>query len=576
MNYFVPLQTKMRKLKQYTLLFFLFGVLSSIAQPKYEVRATWLTTIGGLDFPSIYAHNGMGIKAQQQELCRILDQLKAVNVNTVLFHSRVRATTSYPSEMEPWDGSFSGQPGEWPGYDVLQFAINECHRRGMELHAWVVTIPIGKWDVIGCRELRKRYPTMLRRIGEEGFMNPESYQTAEYLADLCGEITRKYDVDGIHLDYIRYPDQWPVAKNNKERAKRREHITHIVQCIHEKVKLYKPWVKLSCAPIGKYDDLSRYSSRGWNAYSRVGQEAQAWLRDGLMDQLYPMIYFPGNQFYPFAIDWQEQSADRTIAAGLGIYMLHPHERNWPIGEVKRQLSVCRSLGLGHCYFRTKFLLDNVKGIYDFVKDFDRHPALIPPMKGLHNIAPTPPTRLNVEHTMAGDNLSWSGAHDNSDGPYLLYNIYASTDEPVDVTKAENLLTTRHLWNHLSVRRQENQRPLHYAVTAIDRYGNESAPVFGSTVTVEKSVFSTLIANDGTSLTLPDNENMLDAKYVVVHTLQGTLLTTLLYKRQINISHIPEGIYELKSLNRKGITHHLGFFIIKRGVSHPSPTRRQTF
>ena len=550
-------------MKRFIILYaFLMTVLTFTAHPKHEVRAVWLTTIGGLDFPSIYAHDGMGIKAQQQELCRILDRLKAINVNTVLFHTRVRATTSYPSDIEPWDGSFSGKPGEWPGYDVLQFVIDECHRRGMELHAWVVTIPIGKWNVIGCRELRKKYPSMLRRIGEEGFMNPESPMTAEYLTELCAEITQRYDIDGIHLDYIRYPETWPLAKNNSERAVRRRHITHIVECIHDRVKRLKPWVKMSCSPVGKYDDLSRYPSRGWNAYNRVSQEAQAWLHDGLMDQLYPMMYFAGNQFYPFAIDWQEHSAGRTVAAGLGIYMLHPSERNWRLEEVQRQLNVSRSLGMGHCYFRAKFLLDNVKGLYDFMKEFDAHPALIPPMTWAQSLVPSPPTTLQVRHTAQGDELTWHGARDNSDGPYLLYNIYASTETPVDVTKAENLLATRYLQSQLSIKRTEDQLPLHYAVTALDRYGNESAPVYETVVAKPLPSSSILIANDGKTLKLPDNRGVLDAQYVVVQTLQGTLVTTLPYTRQINISLIPEGIYELKSLNRKGVTHRLGFFIKK--------------
>lgn len=550
-------------MKRFIILYaFLMTVLTFTAHPKHEVRAVWLTTIGGLDFPSIYAHDGMGIKAQQQELCRILDRLKAINVNTVLFHTRVRATTSYPSDIEPWDGSFSGKPGEWPGYDVLQFVIDECHRRGMELHAWVVTIPIGKWNVIGCRELRKKYPSMLRRIGEEGFMNPESPMTAEYLTELCAEITQRYDIDGIHLDYIRYPETWPLAKSNSERAVRRRHITHIVECIHDRVKRLKPWVKMSCSPVGKYDDLSRYPSQGWNAYNRVSQEAQAWLRDGLMDQLYPMMYFAGNQFYPFAIDWQEQSAGRTVAAGLGIYMLHPNERNWRLGEVQRQLHVSRSLGMGHCYFRAKFLLDNVKGLYDFMKEFDAHPALIPPMTWAQSLVPSPPSTLQVRHTAQGDELTWHGARDNSDGPYLLYNIYASTETPVDVTKAENLLATRYLQSQLSIKRTEDQLPLHYAVTALDRYGNESEPVYETVVAKPLPTSSILIANDGKTLKLPDNRGVLDAQYVVVQTLQGTLVTTLPYTRQINISLIPEGIYELKSLNRKGITHRLGFFIKK--------------
>ena len=451
-------------------LFYLFIVgftTALLAQPKYEVRAVWLTTIGGSDWPTTYAHDGMGISTQQQQLCQMLDRLKAVNVNTVLLQTRVRATTIYPSDLEPWDGCLSGKPGRSPGYDALQFAIDECHRRGMELHAWVVTIPVGKWNTYGCQQLRRRYPSLVMKIGEEGYMNPESAMTAEYIANMCEEITRKYDIDGIHLDYNRYPETWRGPKSQ-------ENITRIVRAIHQKVKLHKPWVKLSCSPIGKYDDLSRYSSRGWNARRQVAQDAQGWLRQGLMDQLYPMMYFQGNNFYPFAIDWQENAYGLTVVSGLGIYMLHPRERNWPLAEVKRQLNVTRQIGLGHCYFRAKFLLDDVKGVYNYVKDFDRQPALIPPMTWAQSLPPDAPKTLTVERDTQSDRLTWSGAQDRSDGPYLLYNIYASTEESVDVNDPANLVATRYLWQRLTLQHRAGSRQLHYAVTALDRYGNESA------------------------------------------------------------------------------------------------------
>ena len=165
-------------MKRFFYIFLLFGALTSLAQPKYEVRAVWLTTIGGIDWPSTYAHDGMGIEQQQQQLRDMLDQLKAINVNTVLLQTRVRATTIYPSDIEPWDGCLSGKPGRSPGYDALQYAIDECHKRGMELHAWVVTIPVGKWNTYGCQQIRKRYPSLIKKIGNEGYMNPESPATA--------------------------------------------------------------------------------------------------------------------------------------------------------------------------------------------------------------------------------------------------------------------------------------------------------------------------------------------------------------------------------------------------------------
>jgi len=80
----------------------------------------------------------------------------------------------------------------------------------------------------------------------------------------------------------------------------------------------KPWVKVSTCPVGKYRDTSRYSSRGWNAFYTVYQDPQGWLGEGIQDQIYPMMYFQGNSFYPFALDWQEQSNGRQVIPGLGI------------------------------------------------------------------------------------------------------------------------------------------------------------------------------------------------------------------------------------------------------------------
>ena len=112
--------------------------------------------------------------AQQNELRKILDQLQAAGINTVLLQTRVRGTVIYPSAYEPWDGCLSGHPGKSPGYDALQFAINECHRRGMELHAWIVTMPVGKWDALGCKQLRKKMPRNIIRIKADGYMNPDA------------------------------------------------------------------------------------------------------------------------------------------------------------------------------------------------------------------------------------------------------------------------------------------------------------------------------------------------------------------------------------------------------------------
>ena len=546
------------------LLTILTAALTLAAQPKYEVRAVWLTTIGGIDWPHSYASSNYSIERQKDELRTILDRLQRANINTVLLQTRIRATTIYPSEYEPWDGCLSGKPGKSPGYDALKFAIDECHRRGMELHAWVVAIPVGKWNATGCARLRKRHPGLVKKIGAEGYMDPEKPQTAEYLADLCAEITGNYDVDGIHLDYIRYHETWPMKVSRRQG---RANITNIVRAISHRVKSIKPWVKMSCSPIGKYKDLSRFSSYGWNAYERVCQDAQAWLRDGLMDALFPMMYFRGNQFYPFALDWSEQSYGRIVAPGLGIYFMSPGEKDWPLSDITREMLTLRHYGMGHAYFRSKFFTDNVKGIYDFAKEiFNRHPALIPPMTWESTTIPATPSALNrKKHSGDVEMLSWRPV--DKDTTKIMYNVYCSREYPVNTDDACNLMMARLQKTSIIIPRDPSR---YYAVTALDRYGNESKPL------QEKHVQNTapatklpngLLKCDGKTLRLPEKSNVLDASFITIETLQGHIVTTRPYKGSTtDVSRLPEGMYVLRSLGRKGVSHRLGHFIIRRHIT----------
>lgn len=531
--------------------------------PKHEVRAMWLTTIGGLDWPHSYANNNQSaINRQKNELIGILDKLQKAGINTVLIQTRVRATTIYPSKYEPWDGCLSGKPGVSPGYDALQFAIDECHKRGMELHAWVVTIPVGKWNGKGCSSLRSKYPKLIKKIGDDGYMNPEDPQTGTYIANICEEITRNYDIDGIHLDYIRYPEDWKIKVS---KSQGRKYITDIVRKINLKVKSLKPWVKMSCSPIGKADDLPRMSSRGWNAYSRVCQDAQGWLRDGLMDQLYPMMYFKDNNFYPFALDWKERSYGKMVVPGLGIYFMSPKEKNWKLLDITRELEVLRQWGLGHCYFRSKFFTDNTKGIFDFaVNEFDNIPSLVPPMTWVSSVRPSAPTVIKTD--TISNTLMWSGAQDMSNGPYLTYNVYCSTECPVDVTDPRNLMVSR--TRNTSMLVPLNGR--YYAVTAMDRYGNESDAKQNHDIPVYHSSKGNNTLMDNLNLFKCDGKILYIGKteinrrdIISIETLQGQSVLTAFVSEMIDVRKLPEGIYIVRSLGKKKAQHRLGYFMIER-------------
>ncbi len=536
--------------------------------PKYEVRAVWLTTIGGIDWPHSYAQSERSAEKQKEELRAILDRLQKANINTVLLQTRIRATTIYPSQYEPWDGCLSGFPGKSPGYDALQFAIDECHKRGMEVHAWVVTIPVGKWNSYGCRQLRKRFPRLIKRIDQDGYMDPEATQTGCYLAEMCREIVQRYDVDGIHLDYIRYPETWKF-RISKDQA--RGNITRIVEKIHQAVKKEKPWVKMSCSPIGKFDDLSRYWSHGWNAYTKVAQDAQAWLKDGLMDELFPMMYFRGDQFFPFAIDWKEHSYGKIIAPGLGIYFLDPKEGKWNISDITSELYHLRNIGEGHAFFRNKFLLDNHQGVYDFVTaHFNRYPALVPPMTWESNKRPLQPVTLRIEENEGTTTLRWDNSLQYEDGtaiktPSIYNNVYASKEYPVDIHDARNLILTRTTRRQLTTR--TGNTPTYYAVTTTDGFGNESRAKQLSQTAVMKTTTkygkACRLTTTGESIILPSSIHETDCQYIIVKNMQEqAVYITKPQNRKINIKKIKDGIYTLNCVNYRNIEHTLGTFIKK--------------
>lgn len=563
------------------ILFLLLGLfLSAKAQsfvyndqaPKYEVRAVWLTTIGGIDWPHSYSQSPHSAEKQKQELRQILDRLQQAKINTVLIQTRVRGTMIYPSDIEPWDGCLSGFPGKSPGYDALQFAIDECHKRGMELHAWVVTIPVGKWNALGCKSLRQKYPTLIKKIGADGYMNPEDSRTGDYLAHICQEITHRYNVDGIHLDYIRYPETWNI-KVSREQGRR--YITSIVEKIHRAVKAEKPWVKMSCSPVGKYDDLSRYWSHGWNANTKVCQNAQDWLRDGLMDELFPMMYFRGEQFYPFAIDWQEQSHGKIVVPGLGIYFLDPKEGKWNIDDVTAEMQHTRNLGMGYAFFRNKFLLDNRQGILDFTDRFNAYPSLIPPMTWASKHTPAQPQQLKVTETGGKTRISWNNTYSYTDGsriqtPYIYNNLYASHTYPVDVTDARNLIAARHLGNSITLDGEmgtADENPLYFAVTASDGYGIESQATqeFQADAQRNRNHYGAakMLACDGKKVNLGETGKNLETRVVLVETLQEVVAAQFyITDNQVNISRLKPGIYRLQSLNKRGIRHTLGTFVKK--------------
>lgn len=489
--------------------------------PKRELRAVWLTTLGGLDWPSVPATSEANIARQKQELCAMLDKLKAANFNAVVMQVRIRGTVAYRSQIEPLDAAVFGNKPINSDYDPLTFAVEECHRRAMQLHAWLVAIPGNKTaqlKALGASALNRRVPNLVLKTSDGYMLDPGVPGTADYLASICEEITENYDIDGISLDYIRYPEKEvkysdantyrKYATRNQPLAQwRRENINRIVRTIHDRVKALKPWVAISCSPVGKYADTRRYSSGGWNALNAVHQDAKLWLSEGWMDALMPMMYFRDHNFFPFAHDWQESTAssslnidtayepvldgqegnrNRTIACGLGVYLLDRNQRDWPLSVIESEINYCRQHNIGgQVYFRTRFVTDNPKGIYDLLRrDLYRTPALPPALMADGNSVAAP-TDGRIAETDDGITLSWSHndafistrAGAKSSPKDCKFVLYRSNTYPVDINDPNNIykvgLTAPDY--HIAAPMLVNWLP-YFAVTAIDRYGRESQPL----------------------------------------------------------------------------------------------------
>ena len=463
------------------------------AQPKHEIRAVWLTTLGGLDWPTTKAGTPDRMERQKQELTDILDSLEAAGFNTVLYQARVKGDVAYRSRLEVFTESFTGHEGKDPGYDPLAFAVQECHKRGLEIHAWVITIPVGNDKQIrriGSQSVVKKNPKICKKYHNVWYLDPGNPETDDYLAAIVKEIVSGYDIDGVHFDYIRYPEHSPKFPdkdtykkygNGKEWQQwRRDNITRIVTRLYNETKALKPWVKVSSSPVGKYKDTPRYSSNGWNAFEIVYQDVRDWLKLGIQDAVFPMMYFQDNNFYPFALDWKENSSGRLVAPGLGVYFLHPEHGKWKIDEVVRQLYFLRDIESdGQALFRNRFLMDNIQGLKDEIKQrFYTSPAVWQPITWQDSIPPTVPTEPNIEIGAGGETtIWWTESEDNSEPRQVFYRVYGSNTYPVDTENAENLIKTRvddriFTYSPTSSLKQK----AYWAVTAVDRYGNESLPL----------------------------------------------------------------------------------------------------
>lgn len=441
-------------------------------EPATEIRAVWLTTNWGLDWPK----KGKSVEEQKQELLAILDEFQKDHFNVVLFQVRAQGQVFYKSLIEKMSPYFNSKDG----FDPLKFVIEAAHERNMECHAWITTFPVEKVKLSKWGKLLEKRPDYYKQVDDRWFLDPGRPETRDRLVLIAKEIVTGYDVDGLHLDYIRYPDNpktfddkntYRLYGKGKDKTQwRRDNVTKIVFDIYDAVKSVKDWVQVSSSPLGKYKAIKR--NDGWTAYESVLQDAGYWISEGKQDLLFPMMYGRGNDFFPYVDEWLATSNGRHIIPGLGAYQMEENERNWGVKELTDQMTFTREKEVqGQAYFRANQVLNNKKGLRDAIQALYKYPAKLPAMTWLSDSIPSHPLKFEV-YKDEDNNLVMKWQAPDNNGRYT-YNVYFGNEDDLDHTNAAGILVANLHRTEFSFPASVGEYGFYYFVTASDRYHNES-------------------------------------------------------------------------------------------------------
>jgi uncharacterized lipoprotein YddW (UPF0748 family) len=384
---------------------------------KRELRAVWLTTLSGLDWPRAALRGN--IEAQKQTLRDILDDLQQRNFNAVFFQVRSRGNAMFRSSIEPWCSELTGTLGKDPGWDPLTFAIEETKRRGMELHAWFNVFRVWSSGMPATStplHIALAQPSWVKRHGPDLWADPGIPEVRAYTLSVMEELVRNYDIDGIHLDYCRYPDRdfddhatWKRYGDGSSRDDwRRNNVNRLVKEAYQRLTTMRPTLIVGSAPIGIYQNLP--TARGWEGRNAIFQDSRRWMKDGYHDYVAPQIYWGltrhGSRidFEALVRDWSNASEGRHSYIGIAAYKndIRPH-------LVAHIDAVRREGGHGVVFFRYEHIRDDNFG--DRFEEKRLPPAL--PWKDA--VPPNPVRNLQRHHDGVSTLLSWDPPLPASDG-----------------------------------------------------------------------------------------------------------------------------------------------------------------
>lgn len=473
--------------------------------PKREFRGVWVATVANIDWPQ----PKQSVAEQKQALIDILDDHQVTGINAVMFQVRPAADAFYAKSTEPWSKWLNGQQGAGPNpaYDPLQFAIDEAHKRGMELHAWFnpyrATLD-NKYSALSPNHITNLKPEWFFTYGGQKLFNPGLPEVRQYIIHIILNVVDNYDIDGVHMDDYFYP--YSVAGqtlNDADTYKkyggrfadirdwRRNNVDTLMQMLNDSIHKHNPRMKFGVSPFGiwanKYQHPAGSETHGGSSYVENYADVRKWMQKGWVDYAVPQLYWPLNSrlanFDTLLNWWGNNTYNRHLYIGMGVY--RAAERSKASAAYKSRTELPNEMRHsrnnprieGNVFFSSNSLTNNFNGFADSLQDdFYRYPALPPPMLWLDSVPPNVPQNLVVTANGPGVGLSWTAplpAKDNE--PVYGYVIYRfnGTDK-IDIENPAHIL---HIAYNNSTFYEDNTvlkgKTYLYVITAIDRLKNES-------------------------------------------------------------------------------------------------------
>lgn len=449
-----------------TVLLLLQPAYSRAGLPKFELRAVWVATVANIDWPS---KPGLTTEQQQQEVLQILDMHRRLGMNAVIFQVRPASDAFYPSPLEPWSRYLTGIPGKAPEpyYDPLQFWIEECHKRGMEFHAWLnpFRVALNHSQPLAANHIAFQHPEWILRYGNSLYFDPGLPQAREFVALVVKDLVSRYDLDAVHFDDYFYP--YPLAEDFPDTTSyawynrgffpenkadwRRENVDIIIKMLNDTIKSVKPWVKFGISPFGVWrnisdDPLGSKTRAGATNYDHLYANIIKWQELGWIDYTMPQLYWqighPLADFSTLARWWQNHTYGRGMYVGLGLYKseINSSVKEWSRpGELPSQIKLLREIpGIdGVAYFSSKHFNRDLMGFQDsLTQNLYRHPALVPAMPWLGNHAPQPVDKIGRKGKTVKWKVKKSANELEKPRAFVIY-LYKK-GEPMDPGNPENI------------------------------------------------------------------------------------------------------------------------------------------